>query len=909
MLRLYPRLGALLLSLVLATTLASRARAATVTLAPSKDNTLYQPIAGEVSNGAGSGFFCGRTNSSDVVRRGLIVFNIAGNIPAGSTINSVTLTLNLSKSKKNTFDVTLHRVLADWGAAGSVGAGEQGQGAAALTGDATWVHRFYPSTSWTVAGGDYAATASATSSVTSTNGLKSWSSSGMVADVQYWLNNPSSNFGWLIKGDETVVRSSRRFDSMENGTVANRPQLVITYTPSQVAGACCLPDQTCSVLTASQCSAQGGTYQGDNTTCSPNPCIIPTGACCFNDGTCQDLTQAQCGSAGGSYQGDGTLCTPDLCPVILTPFVDALPRPGVAVPVSGTSGGTASYVMPMTEQSQRLHRDLPPTRVWGYAGTYPGPTIEAGVDHPVTVAWVNDLRDSLGNLRVAHYLPVDTCLAGPDSAGAAPRTVTHLHGGHVPPEADGYPEATILPGQQTTYVYPNHQIPATLWYHDHAMGITRLNVIMGLAGFYLLRDTLETRLALPSGEFEIPLAIQDRSFHSDGSLMYHATWEDHFFGDKILVNGKVWPYLNVKQGKYRFRMLNGSNSRVYQLSLSSGAPLWVIGTDGGLLPAPVAVDSLLMVPGERYDVVIDFGGYPAGTEILLTNSAPAPYPGPPGVGVVPNVMKFIVQGISGYTTALPATLRPLEAIDPAMAMATRDFVLRKQSGTCAGSIWTINGLLWEDITEHPVLGSTEIWRFVNDSGVVHPMHMHLVQFQILDRQAFTIVGGTVVPVGSPFPPRPEEAGWKDTAPVKPGEMLRVIARFTDYTGKYPYHCHVLEHEDHEMMRQFEVVEPIGVAANQRRLGLVLAPNRPNPFSSVTTFLFELPEVREVNLEVYDISGRRVRTLVASTKMEAREHSVTWDGRDTSGQLVPAGIYFVHLAAGHEKATRKMVIVR
>jgi spore coat protein A len=565
-------------------------------------------------------------------------------------------------------------------------------------------------------------------------------------------------------------------------------------------------------------------------------------------------------------------------------------------------------VLPITEQSQRLHRDLPLTRVWGYAGSYPGPTIEAGVDKPVTVTWVNDLRDAQGNLRTTHYLTVDTCMAGPDVAGSAPRTVSHLHGGHVPPSADGYPTATILPGQQTTYVYPNHQLPATLWYHDHAMGITRLNVMMGLAGYYLLRDSVETQLALPSGQYEIPLAIQDRTFNPDGSFMYHTSWEDHFFGDKVLVNGKVWPYLNVKRGKYRFRILNGSNSRIYQLSLSSGDQLRVIGTEGGLLPAPVPVDSLLIAPGERYDVVIDFANYSGGTEIVLHNSAPAPYPGPAGVGVIPNVMKFIVQSAPGYTTPLPATLRPLDPINPSLARETRDLILRKQSGTCAGSIWTINGLMFDDITEHPIKGSIEVWRFINDSGVVHPMHMHLVMFQILDRQPFTIVGGTVVPVGSPILPSPEEAGWKDTAPAFPGEILRVVAQFTDYTGQYPYHCHVLEHEDHEMMRQFEVVEPSAVASDQQELHLVLAPGRPNPFSSATTILFTLGRQSAARLDVYDLAGRRVRTLLDEPRLEAREHTVTWDGRDLEGNRVPSGIYFVHLTAGKAVATRKVVMV-
>jgi spore coat protein A len=291
------------------------------------------------------------------------------------------------------------------------------------------------------------------------------------------------------------------------------------------------------------------------------------------------LTQAQCTASGGTYQGDNVSCATDLCPITLTPFVDALPVPPLATPISGSIGGTATYNIAIQQVTQKLHRDLPATTVWGYNGMYPGPTIVASVDQPVTVHWLNDLRQN-GVLRTTHYLPVDLCVHGPDTEGNTPRVVAHLHGGHVAASSDGYPTNTILPGQQQTTVYPNHQVAGTLWYHDHALGITRLNVMMGLAGFYLLFDPAEASLNLPSGEFEIGLAIQDRSFHSDGSLKYPEMWMDHFFGDFVLVNGKVWPYLNVKQGKYRFRMLEGSNSRSYVLSLSNGAPFTVIGTEG-----------------------------------------------------------------------------------------------------------------------------------------------------------------------------------------------------------------------------------------------------------------------------------------------------------------------------------------
>ena len=893
------------ITLAASASLAEFVGADSVTLGPAKDNTLFQPISGQASNGAGPGFFTGRTNSSDVFRRGLVAFDIAGAIPTGSTINSASLTLTVDQGKNGTFTTTLHRVLASWGeGASNTGATNPGQGVAPQTNDATWIHRFYPGTLWATAGGEFNSAASA-SIGTPPLGTATWSGPGLAADVQFWLDNPASNHGWLVKGDESAKRTARRFVTKEGSPVGSRPQLTIDYTPTEIVGACCLPDDSCAILTAVQCASQGGTYQGDGTNCTPSPCVQPTGACCFQNGTCDTLTQAECMGLGGIYQGDNTACTPDLCPVVLEAFVDSLPRPAVAVPVSGTPGGVATYVIPIQEVWQQLHRDLPPTRVWGYGGSYPGPTLENSTGNPITVTWVNDLRDTTGTLRTEHYLPVDICMNGPDSTGSAPLTVVHLHGGHVPPESDGYPEDTFLPGAQMTNVYPNNQDAATLWYHDHAMGITRLNVLMGLAGFYLIRDAVEGALGLPSGDYEIPIAIQDRSFNPDGSFKYPAMWMDHFFGDKFLVNGKVWPYLHVNQGKYRFRVLNGCNSRVLRLTLSSGDPFTVIGTEGGLLPRPQARDTLLIGGGERFDLIVDFAGKPAGTEIILTNDAPAPFPGTPGVGVIPEIMKFVVQGVPGHTAPIPSTLRSMVPLPPATAVQSRDFLLRKTTEPCAGSMWEINGLHWDDITERPVLGTTEIWRFANDSGVYHPMHMHLVLFQVLDIQPFTTIGDSIVAVGPPVPPDSARAGWKDTVPVLPGEMVRVIARFEDYTGKYPYHCHVLEHEDHEMMRQFEVVTAVGIADPSPAVGLSLAQNRPNPFGARTEISFDLPREARVNLRIFDIAGRLVRRL-ENGALPARAHTITWDGRNDLGVQVNAGIYIVRLQVDSAVVTRRMV---
>jgi hypothetical protein len=269
----------------------------------------------------------------------------------------------------------------------------------------------------------------------------------------------------------------------------------------------------------------------------------------------------------------------------------------------------------------------------------------------------------------------------------------------------------------------------------------------------------------------------------------------------------------------------------------------------------------------------------------------------------------VVQASPGFTDPLPAALRPVPKLSEEVAAEFRDFTLAKTSEPCAGSQWLINGLGWDDITEYPVLGSTEVWRFINESGVIHPMHMHLVMFQILDTTPFTVVNDTVTATGPPVPPDSAQAGWKDTVPVYPGEMVRVIARFEDYTGKYPYHCHILEHEDHEMMRQFEVIPvPVGIT-DPLPVGLLLSQNRPNPFSAAgTQVAFHLAEPAHVSLGIFDIAGREVRRLVDSNQA-AGPHEVTWDGTDAMGRPVRSGIYVARIDAGGAVATRKMALIR
>jgi spore coat protein A len=860
----------------------------TVQLLPSKDNTLYEPVSqdgfADTSNALGPNLFAGKVkdalNSSGqvAVRRAVLAFDIANNIPPGATIDSVQLTMVATKvAQTNNFSVNLHRLLEDWGEGTSnSGNSQQGRGDPPTTGDATWSHTFFPGSFWSVPGGVYSMTISASTLVGGTGSYSWGSSSGMVADVQFWLDDPSDNFGWIVVGDESQVETAKRFATSENADNAgqNKPVLIVNFTTTGgPTGACCAPDDSCSVVATGTCVTPD-TYQGDGTTCSSHPCVIPTGACCASDGTCAVDEQTACESGGGAYQGDGSTCAATYCSIQLTKFIDPLPIPAIATPTTGAPNAAATYDISIVEFTQQMHSELPaPTTVWGYKDPFaasahtPGPIIIARSGEPVTVNWINDLREGggAGPLRSDHHLAVDiqddglgnVCIHGAEDA---PKTVTHLHGGHVPSAVDGYPESTFLPGSQAAYcvtdefivctddldcpapstcdgdgatcssdadclghggnedcllcqvgyTYPNNQQAGYLWFHDHALGITRLNVMMGMAGAYLVRDDVEDAINIPGGEYEVPLVIQDRQFNPDASIRYPAEWQDMWFGDKIIVNGGVWPYLDVKQGKYRFKLLNGSTSRVYTLSLNPPSGLLtftVIGTEGGLLEAPVnGVGQLTIGPGERYEVVVDFAGYSPGDEIFLENGAPAPFPG--GSVDVTDVMKFVVGSQIGHVDPTPASLRPIERIPEGEAIMSRDFRL-KRSGTdaCGRSIWEINELHWDDITEYPDLGTTEIWRFINDSNVSHPMHMHLVFFQILDRDGFTTDGsGNIIPNGTPQPALAEENGWKDTAMVGPNEILRVIARFEGYKGKYAYHCHILEHEDHEMMRQFQTID-------------------------------------------------------------------------------------------------------
>ncbi|MFC5368836.1 multicopper oxidase family protein [Salinirubrum litoreum] len=555
---------------------------------------------------------------------------------------------------------------------------------------------------------------------------------------------------------------------------------------------------------------------------------------------------------------------------------DPLPRPGVFSPVS-RQGGVERYDISMTQFTQAV---LPTsmgleTKLWGYGGTYPASSIVARPGRPVAVTYRNQLPTS-------HLLSVDPRVHGAGEDAPEVRTAVHLHGGVTAPEFDGYPDAWVSPdgetdpdspvGYEETMYYENEQEPTTLWYHDHAIGITRLNVYAGLAGFYLLREPVEN--SLPSGDYEIPILLQDRSFNPDGSLFYpdgsDDEFEAEFFGDVPVVNGKAYPYLAVEPRPYRFRILNGSNGRTFNLKLynetddsDTNVPLLEqIGVDLGFLDDVVTVGPGGMVPtlllsgAERADVIVDFSGF-EGQEFVLRNGAGIPYAGEefttpgedPDIEVdMPEMLKIeVTKALSEADDSIPAAQfleiigRTIDRYDFHPPVTTkgedRSFTLDSTTLEVAPGVdydsHFLDLSLWseEAAVVTPTLGTYEDWEFVNTTGDSHPIHLHLVDFEVVERRAFTWDDGTgdtyaddaqdymdgvvatkpdiesYITRGGPNSISPNNRNKKDTVLVDPNEIVTVRVPFTGFAGRYVWHCHILEHEDQEMMLPYEVVAP------------------------------------------------------------------------------------------------------
>jgi spore coat protein A len=487
----------------------------------------------------------------------------------------------------------------------------------------------------------------------------------------------------------------------------------------------------------------------------------------------------------------------------LAPFVDPLPIPAVLQPNELRPSPLDAnlkipyYRLPMRQAETKLHRDLKPTRFWGFNSTLPGPTIESRSGQGLLVEWANELPSS-------HLLPVDHNLEGAEADKPLVRAVVHLHGGRVPPESDGYPENWFVPGKSSLCFYPNNQEASTLWYHDHAMGINRLNIYAGLFGLFLIRDAFEDGLDLPAGKYEIPLLLCDRQLDAESQLFYPVSpdpklpWVPEVFGDAALVNGKISPYLEVEPRLYRFRILNAANGRFFHLALSNQLEFQQIGSDQGLLAAPVSMKRLTVAPGERADVIVDFSKN-AGEQIVLQSDSL-------------RAMQFRVSAkASVAVAAIPQALRPVTRTPESAATKTRELLLEEtDDGAGNPTIMLLNRTRWmAPVTENPALDSTEIWSLVNGTDDSHPIHLHLVRFQVLDRQNFYVMNylrkRELKFTGPPVPPDPNEMGWKDTVRAEPGMVTRIIVRFDGYPGRYVWHCHILEHGDNEMMRPFEIV--------------------------------------------------------------------------------------------------------
>jgi spore coat protein A, manganese oxidase len=636
-------------------------------------------------------------------------------------------------------------------------------------------------------------------------------------------------------------------------------------------------------------------------------------------------------------------------------FVNSLPVPPV---IDGRDGGTFTISISQFYQDLGLRNPATGqamlTQVWGYNGTYPGPTIMARKNVPLHFYWSNDLYNPSTLQPLPHLLPIDETIVWafkdvPNWQQFGIPVVTHLHGGHTEAVSDGSPLSWFTPffskkgpefqkGQNEPYTYNNDQDAATIWYHDHALGITRLNVYAGLAGFYLLTDNKEQQLQsehkLPAPEYDMGLAIQDRMFTADGQLYYPSQPEDpgqpspgvlpEFFGNIILVNGKAWPVLEVEPRQYRFRILNGSDSRFYNLFLSGNNNFWQIGSDQGLLTSPVQMNQMLLAPGERKEVVIDFSD-PAlwGQTIIVRNNAKSPYR--KGQTVDPKttgqIMAFRVNRT--LNTNIPLSVLPATFHSPVIPLVqngpTRKLLLfetedeydriKPMLGTVDGGAMDFE----EPVTENINLNDTEVWEFYNTTVDAHPIHIHLVKFQVISHQKFigtlderTGKLSNIQLLGQSKTNDLQQDGWKDTHVMLPGEVTRVIATF-DLRGKYEWHCHILSHEDHDMMRPLYVHGNETVTKNKVRQPAaemeeqLQLQTRPNPFSSVLKIRLYLPTNAKLAIKVYDNTGR-LMSQVFNGKRNSGLQEFSFNGSHWSN-----GVYFCEVIVNDQRLMRKLVL--
>lgn len=640
----------------------------TVVITASKDTFIIDSLPDNNAGGEGA-VTAGRTDQPDT-RRGLIAFDVSSNVPAGATILTTSLTLDVIQTPTGPANsgFGLHLINTDWTEGTKTGA----SGAAATTGEATWNAAMHSFTPWTSSGGDFNPTASVTTPVT-TVGSYTWdSTSQMVADVQSWLDSPATNYGWLLKSDDEVTaKTARRFGSIEGDNPATL-SVSYTYTPLPI------PDQLMGTLS--------------------------------NGWRVYNLTMMT-----GTTVFTGGLNTPTM----------------------------------------------------GYNGTYLGPVLVLTRTENITINVTNDLTES---------------------------TTTHWHGLHVPAAMDGGPHQEILSGSTWSAYFTVDNPASTNWFHPHMHGTTGRQVYNGLAGLIYVNDTASSALAIPKtyGVDDIPLIIQDREFNPDGSFKHN----DPRQGSNFLINGAIDPTLSTHAQMIRFRILNGSNARIYNFGFSDNRTFQQIASDSGFLVSPVDLTRVVLAPGERAEIVVDFSGE-AGTSLQLMayNSEVAYNNHDMFDNIDFNLFNISVGDATTDpvpVTTLPTTLNTITRFTAAEAVnqaSPRTFVLSGHD--------KINGLSMDmtRIDQVVTLGDIEIWQVTVDSGGHHPFHVHDGSFQILSRDGVD--------------PPANEQGWKDTVLVSPGEVVQIIKKFEDYSNPdlpFMFHCHLLEHEDAGMMGQFTIVE-------------------------------------------------------------------------------------------------------
>ncbi len=500
-------------------------------------------------------------------------------------------------------------------------------------------------------------------------------------------------------------------------------------------------------------------------------------------------------------------------------------------------------------------------------GSYPGPSVVIQKGSVFTANFVNQLNE--------------------------PATI-HWHGVSTPEAMDGHPKDAIPPGGNFTYTFPVENRGGTYFYHAHADMRTAEQVFKGFAGFFIVDDPAELQLNLPRGNFDIPLCLQDHRVADIPQFTYNANMEDITFGylgDTVLVNGTPDAYFEVNRTLYRFRVLNGSNARVYKIAFSDNRAFRIIASDGGLKDEAVEATSFFLSPGERVDILADFSPYTIGQSVTLKSQAfSAPGMGTYRQGTELNIIRFDITGNQSSGGVVPATMPPITYYNPAEVKTVRNFVLSMTGGSM--NMHKINGLSFEllRIDWETPLNSLEEWKIVNATNNIHPMHSHEAQFQVYSRN-----GNTNLP--------PVDKGWKDTVLVYPFETVRTLIKFTQYRGIFLYHCHNLEHEDDGMMLNFKIVDPVGISEQGEQVpdSFRLHQNFPNPFNPTTKIRFELDKGADVEMNVYDVMGRLVGVL-ADGFVPSGMHEVVFSGSGLS-----SGEYFLRMSVEGSVRTIKMTL--